>query len=142
MPAATSAGRDQNAPRFIADERTNAIVVIATKNVLREVERIITLLDYKRKARAGSTYRLATPTPTIAQTLEPGDGLPGAGGAAGRARLAHRHPRTSLTGLGRARTPRARRWAGSAAERAAQEGAPWPSSATACASPPTRRPTR
>ena len=37
--ADTGGGATSNAPRFIADERTNAIVVIATKNVLREVER-------------------------------------------------------------------------------------------------------
>ncbi len=58
-------------PRFIPDERTNSIVVIANKAVLREVERIIDLLDYQRKG-AGRihVYRLQNAdAEEIAQTL-------------------------------------------------------------------------
>lgn len=82
-------------PRFIPDERTNSIVVIATKAVLREVERIIELLDYERKG-AGRihVYRLQNAdAEEIAQTLS---SL--ATGTSGAPRPAT--TRTSLSGLG------------------------------------------
>ena len=118
--------RGPNAPRFIADERTNAIVVIATKNVLREVERIITLLDYKRKGSGRiHVYRLRNAdADEIAQTLSslatgsPGAGGGGTGGAGSARAPAPRAPRSRA--WARARTPRARRWAGSAAGAAAR----------------------
>ncbi len=89
-------------PRFIPDERTNSIVVIANKAVLREVERIIELLDYQRKGSGRiHVYRLQNAdAEEIAQTLSslasgsPGGGarpattrtnLSGAAGAAGQA---------------------------------------------------------
>jgi hypothetical protein len=93
IPGADStSGATSSAPRFIADERTNAIVVIATKNVLREVERIISLLDYKRKGSGRiHVYRLRNAdADEIAQTLSSlASGSPGGGGASGS--LAHRH---------------------------------------------------
>ena len=82
-------------PRFIPDERTNSIVVIATKGVLREIERIIDLLDYQRKG-AGRihVYRLQNAdAEEIAQTLS---SL--ATGSSGAPRPAT--TRTSLSGLG------------------------------------------
>ena len=82
-------------PRFIPDERTNSIVVIATKAVLREVERIIELLDYERKG-AGRihVYRLQNAdAEEIAQTLS---SL--ATGTSGAPRPTT--TRTSLSGLG------------------------------------------
>ena len=36
-------------PRFIADERTNSIIIIATRTMIREIEKLIRLLDYERK---------------------------------------------------------------------------------------------
>ena len=36
-------------PRFMADERTNSIIVIATRTMIREIEKLIRLLDYERK---------------------------------------------------------------------------------------------
>ena len=97
VPGGEVVGAGASEPRFIPDERTNAIVVIATKAVLHEIERIITLLDYKRKG-AGRihVYRLKNAdADEIAQTLSSlASGSPGAGGArAGTTR-------TSLTGLG------------------------------------------
>ncbi len=82
-------------PRFIPDERTNSIVVIATKAVLREIERIIDLLDYQRKG-AGRihVYRLQNAdAEEIAQTLS---SLATGGGATPRPATT----RTSLSGLG------------------------------------------
>ncbi len=103
-------GATSNAPRFIADERTNAIVVIATKNVLREVERIITLLDYKRKGSGRiHVYRLRNAdADEIAQTLSSlATGSPGGGGAGAGGGLGSRTgtTRTSLTGLGSSTNP-------------------------------------
>jgi len=102
-----SGGASSNAPRFIADERTNAIVVIATKNVLREVERIITLLDYKRKGSGRiHVYRLRNAdADEIAQTLSSlASGSPGASGAGGLGSRTGTQ-RTSLTGLGSSVNP-------------------------------------
>jgi general secretion pathway protein D len=36
-------------PRFITDERTNSIIVIAPQGTIRQVENLIRLLDYRRK---------------------------------------------------------------------------------------------
>ncbi|HTO71617.1 MAG TPA: type II secretion system secretin GspD [Myxococcota bacterium] len=83
-------------PRFIPDVRTNAIVVIATKAVLHEIERIIGLLDYKRKG-AGRihVYRLKNAdADEISQTLSSlASGSPGS-----RLGLGGGTTRTSLTG--------------------------------------------
>ena len=88
-------------PRFIPDERTNSIVVIATKAVLREIERIINLLDYQRKGSGRiHVYRLqnadaeeiastlsslasggsssSTPRSSVARTSTSGIGVSGA----------------------------------------------------------------
>ena len=103
----SSSGAASSAPRFIADERTNAIVVIATKNVLREVERIITLLDYKRKGSGRiHVYRLRNAdADEIAQTLSSlASGSPGGGGASGVGSRTGT-TRTSLTGLGSSTNP-------------------------------------
>jgi general secretion pathway protein D len=83
-------------PRFIPDERTNSIVVIATKSVLREIERIIDLLDYQRKG-AGRihVYRLQNAdAEEIAQTLS--SLATGASGGSTRPTT----QRTNLTGIG------------------------------------------
>jgi general secretion pathway protein D len=106
--ADTGGGAASSASRFIADERTNAIVVIATKNVLREVERIITLLDYKRKGSGRiHVYRLRNAdADEIAQTLSSlASGSPGAGGGAGGLGSRTGTTRTSLTGLGSTTNP-------------------------------------
>lgn len=82
-------------PRFIPDERTNSIVVIATKGVMREIERIVELLDYQRKG-AGRihVYRLQNAdSEEIATTLS---SL--ASGTSGAPRSST--TRTNLTGLG------------------------------------------
>jgi general secretion pathway protein D len=96
VTGADSVGAGASEPRFIPDDRTNSIVVIATKAVLREIERIITLLDYKRKG-AGRihVYRLKNAdADEIAQTLSSlASGTSGAGARTGTTR-------TSLTGLG------------------------------------------
>jgi general secretion pathway protein D len=88
-------------PRFIPDERTNSIVVIATKGVMREVERIVQLLDYQRKG-AGRihVYRLQNAdSEEIAQTLSSlASGT--SGGPSGPTRAATTRTRTNLTGLG------------------------------------------
>ena len=84
--------------------------MIATKNVLREVERIITLLDYKRKGSGRiHVYRLRNAdADEIAQTLSSlATGSPGGGGAARRrARLAHRHDAHLAHGPGLEHEPR------------------------------------
>ena len=86
-------------PRFIPDIRTNSIVVIATKAVLHEIERIVGLLDYKRKG-AGRihVYRLKNAdADEIAQTLSSlASGTPGGGRLGGG--LGGGTTRTSLTG--------------------------------------------
>jgi general secretion pathway protein D len=99
VPAGDSVGAGASEPRFIPDERTNSIVVIATKTILQSIERIIALLDYKRKG-AGRihVYRLKNAdADEIAQTLSSlASGSPG-GGTSG---LRSSTTRTSLTGLG------------------------------------------
>jgi general secretion pathway protein D len=82
-------------PRFIPDERTNSIVVIANKAVLREVERIIDLLDYQRKGSGRiHVYRLQNAdAEEIAQTLS----SLASGSAGGGARPAT--TRTNLSGV-------------------------------------------
>src|SRR5258705_312980 len=100
VPGADSVGAGASEPRFIPDERTNSIVVIATKTILQSIERIIALLDYKRKG-AGRihVYRLKNAdADEIAQTLSSlASGSPGGGGASG---VRSSTTRTSLTGLG------------------------------------------
>jgi general secretion pathway protein D len=84
-------------PRFIPDVRTNAIVVIATKAVLHEIERIIGLLDYKRKGTGRiHVYRLKNAdADEIAQTLSSlASGSPGGG----RLGVGTGTTRTSLSG--------------------------------------------
>jgi general secretion pathway protein D len=102
VPGGDVVGPGASEPRFIPDERTNAIVVIATKSVLHEIERIITLLDFKRKG-AGRihVYRLKNAdADEIAQTLSSlATGQPGAGGGSFN-RSGTGTTRTSLTGLG------------------------------------------
>jgi general secretion pathway protein D len=85
IPGTDSTIGSAGEPRFIPDERTNSIVVIATKNVLKEIERIIQLLDYKRKG-AGRihVYRLKNAdADEIAQTLS---SLAGGGAGGGGVR--------------------------------------------------------
>ncbi len=100
VPGADSVGAGASEPRFIPDERTNSIVVIATKTILQSIERIIALLDYKRKG-AGRihVYRLKNAdADEIAQTLSSlASGSPGGGGTSG---IRSSTTRTSLTGLG------------------------------------------
>ena len=36
-------------PRFITDERTNSIIVIATRGMIQQIEKLVPLLDYERK---------------------------------------------------------------------------------------------
>jgi len=84
-------------PRFIPDVRTNSIVVIATKAVLHEIERIIGLLDYKRKG-AGRihVYRLKNAdADEIAQTLS---SLASGSGGGSRLGLGGSTTRSSLGG--------------------------------------------
>ena len=104
VPGSDNLATGASEPRFIPDERTNAIVVIATKAVLHEIERIITLLDYKRKG-AGRihVYRLKNAdADEIAQTLSSlATGSPGGGGLRSSSTgLGGGTTRTSLTGLG------------------------------------------
>ncbi len=100
IPGADSLGAGASEPRFIPDERTNSIVVIATKSILQSIERIINLLDYKRKG-AGRihVYRLKNAdADEIAQTLSSlASGSPGGGASSTRSSTTSR---TSLTGLG------------------------------------------
>ena len=73
-------------PRFITDERTNSIIVIAPAATIRQVEKLIALLDYKRRG-AGRlhVYRLQNAdAEEMAGTLSALAGG-GAGGAAARA---------------------------------------------------------
>ena len=121
-------------PRFIPDERTNSIVVIATKAVLREVERIIELLDYQRKG-AGRihVYRLQNAdAEEIAQTLS---SLASADVRRPRAPVDHAHEPVRRSAA-RRRRPRG------GARRRRLAAARSRISATACASAPTRRRTR
>lgn len=97
VPGGESVGAGASEPRFIPDERTNSIVVIATRAILQSIERIISLLDYKRKG-AGRihVYRLKNAdADEIAQTLS---SL--ASGSPGTSATRSTTTRTSLTGLG------------------------------------------
>jgi general secretion pathway protein D len=99
VPGADSLGAGASEPRFIPDERTNSIVVIATKAILQSIERIIALLDYKRKG-AGRihVYRLKNAdADEIAQTLS---SLASGGSGGGASGVRSSTTRTSLTGLG------------------------------------------
>ena len=73
-------------PRFLTDERTNSIIVIAPKATIKQVERLITLLDYKRKGTGRlHVYRLQNAdAEEMAATLSQLAGG-GAGAAAGGA---------------------------------------------------------
>jgi general secretion pathway protein D len=99
VPGQDNIGAGASEPRFIPDERTNSIVVIATKSILQSIERIISLLDYKRKG-AGRihVYRLKNAdADEIAQTLSSlASGAPGSSSTGLRSSTS----RTSLTGLG------------------------------------------
>ncbi len=72
-------------PRFITDERTNSIILIAPAATLRQVERLVELLDYKRKGTGRiHVYRLQNAdAEEMAQTLST---LSGGAGAAARPR--------------------------------------------------------
>ena len=64
------------APRFIPDDRTNSIIVIAPRTTIEEVERIVGLLDYQRKGTGASVYasdtfpHLALPTTADSKPFE------------------------------------------------------------------------
>ena len=89
----TAAPRDTivgsaGAPRFITDERTNSIIVLAPRVTIDEVERLVMLLDYERKGKGRiHVYRLQNAdAEEMAQTLASlvqGAGRAGAGGAKG-----------------------------------------------------------
>jgi general secretion pathway protein D len=77
-------------PRFIPDDRTNSIIVIAPQATIVEVERIVSLLDYQRKGSGRiHVYRLQNAdSEEMAQTLASlvqGAGRPRAGAGAGAA---------------------------------------------------------
>ncbi len=59
------------APRFITDERTNSIIVLAPQATINEVERLVALLDYERKGTGKiHVYRLQNAdSEELAQTL-------------------------------------------------------------------------
>ena len=59
------------APRFITDERTNSIIVLAPQATINEVERLVALLDYERKGTGKiHVYRLQNAdAEELAQTL-------------------------------------------------------------------------
>jgi general secretion pathway protein D len=116
VPGTDTVINSQGEPRFIPDQRTNSIVVIANKGTLHEIERIVTLLDYKRKG-AGRihVYRLKNAdADEIAQTLSSlatgspgggfrsssGGGLGGGLGGGGLGGGLGGTQRTSLSGLG------------------------------------------
>ena len=76
------------APRFITDDRTNSIIVLAPRVTIDEVERLVMLLDYERKGKGRiHVYRLQNAdAEEMAQTLASlvqGAGRAGAGGAKG-----------------------------------------------------------
>ena len=48
-PAAPVIAGVSGEPRFITDERTNSIIVIATRGMIQQVEKLVPLLDYERK---------------------------------------------------------------------------------------------
>lgn len=75
-------------PRFITDERTNSIIVIAPRTTIREVERIVNLLDYERKGTGRiHVYRLQNAdAEEMAQTLASLAQTGGRAGGRGRPR--------------------------------------------------------
>ena len=58
-------------PRFLVDERTNSVIVVATRTMIREIEKLIRLLDYERKGAGRiQVYRLQNAdAEEMAQTL-------------------------------------------------------------------------
>jgi general secretion pathway protein D len=91
QPAAAAAGGTvvagvAGAPRFLTDERTNSIIVIATRAMIGQVEKLVPLLDYDREGTGRiHVYRLQNAdAEEMAQTL---GGLTAAptGATAGRA---------------------------------------------------------
>ncbi|MCP4007364.1 MAG: type II secretion system secretin GspD [bacterium] len=73
--------------RFITDQRTNSIIVIATQTAMGEIGRMIRLLDYQRKGTGGiHVYRLQNAdAEEISSTLASLTSGSGGGGAAPRA---------------------------------------------------------
>ncbi len=76
QPAAAAAGGTvvagiAGAPRFITDERTNSIIVIATRAMIGQVEKLVPLLDYDREGTGRiHVYRLQNAdAEELAQTL-------------------------------------------------------------------------
>ncbi len=80
-------------PRFLVDERTNSVIVVATRTMIREIEKLIRLLDYERKGSGRiHVYRLQNAdAEEMAQTLAaltaapPGTAVRGASAAAAAA---------------------------------------------------------
>jgi general secretion pathway protein D len=70
-PAVESVVGELGEPRFITDERTNSIIVLAPQATIRQVEQVIRLLDYKRKGSGRvHVYRLQNAdAEEMAQTL-------------------------------------------------------------------------
>lgn len=74
-------------PRIITDERTNSIIVLAPLATLRQVSKVVSLLDYKRKGTGRiHVYRLQNAdAEEMAQTLSSlTQGAPAAGRVPGR----------------------------------------------------------
>ncbi len=90
---------EQGQPRFITDERTNSLIVIAPAATIARVERTIALLDYKRRGSGRiHVYRLQNAdAEEMAATLA---SLAGSGGGGGGA-----IQRTSTTGALGGATP-------------------------------------
>jgi general secretion pathway protein D len=68
-------------PRFITDERTNSIIVISTRAMIQQVEKLVPLLDYERKTLstlttgAGTPGGARAPAAAAAAIAELGEGL-------------------------------------------------------------------
>ena len=79
------------APRFITDDRTNSIIVLAPQATIDEVERLVTLLDYERRGTGRiHVYRLQNAdaeemAQTLASLVQGAGRRPGPGGAQGAA---------------------------------------------------------
>ncbi|MEE8313589.1 MAG: type II secretion system secretin GspD [Myxococcota bacterium] len=91
QPAAAAAGGTvvagvAGAPRFLTDERTNSIIVIATRAMIGQVEKLVPILDYDREGTGRiHVYRLQNAdAEEMAQTLGGLTAAP-AGATAGRA---------------------------------------------------------
>ncbi len=84
VPAAGDSGAlgEQGQPRFITDDRTNSLIVIAPGATIARVERTIALLDYKRRGSGKiHVYRLQNAdSEEMAATLA---ALAGSGGGGG-----------------------------------------------------------